>query len=65
MPFRLKYDKPVLYDLADATATGTWDCATGTFVGQDCIYGSATGGVCTSYGATAGGACSPGYNAYY
>jgi hypothetical protein len=66
MPFRFKYDKPVLFDLADPTATGSWDCnATGSLVGLDCTSGPSTGGVCASYGATAGGTCSPGYNAFF
>ena len=66
MPFRFKYDKPVLYDLADTTAAGSWDCnATGSSVGANCISGPSTGGVCTGYGATAGAACSPGYNPFW
>ena len=60
---RFKYDKPVLYDLTDAAATGSWDCAAGTGVGVDCnTNGVVAGGVCTT-GTSAGGTpCSAGYN---
>ena len=67
MPFRFKYDKPVLYDLADPTAAGAWDCnTTGNSVGVNCDpFGVSTGGTCISYGALAGATCNPGYQPSY
>ncbi len=63
MPFRFTYDKPFLYDLADLSATGTFDCnSVGYTYGAICFgVGSYAGADCNSYGVGAGGACNPGY----
>jgi len=66
MSFRFKYDKPVLYDLADATVTGTWDCATGSGVGAACITNGVAAGLACATGTSAGEACNTfGYNPFW